>query len=227
MIPPEQDTEVFSVPDQGSCSCQQLHPATQKQQPVSGADGSLLLPSFQAHPREILCGPPGYLCKGIRPDFVLGMCMRDEIKCVDIFNFYVNATYMMTDLNDFFFKEKRKTFSFPPFSLRCGVKEGQVVRISFSNMFKEFKSSPTWLQFPFLCGAAKDSVYESTAKSARRGNIHAPTCNHRIHTYNLHMGMLVCIYFDCLVYLHVLLQYWHYILYVFFWVQVWWVQLLL
>lgn len=115
MIPPEQDTEVFSVPDQGSCSCQQLHPATQKQQPVSGADGSLLLPSFQAHPREILCGPPGYLCKGIRPDFVLGMCMRDEIKCVDIFNFYVNATYMMTDLNDFFFKRKKEDIFFSPF----------------------------------------------------------------------------------------------------------------
>ncbi|CAJ1080870.1 WD repeat-containing protein 90 isoform X1 [Xyrichtys novacula] len=47
--------------------------------------------------------------------------------------------------------------------------EGQVVRISFSNMFKEFKSTATWLQFPFLCGAAKDSVYESTAKSARHG----------------------------------------------------------
>lgn len=54
--------------------------------------------------------------------------------------------------------------------------EGQVVRISFSNMFKEFKSTATWLQFPFLCGAAKDSVYENTAKSARRGLVGpAPT----------------------------------------------------
>uniref|UniRef100_A0AAV2LFK1 WD repeat domain 90 n=2 Tax=Knipowitschia caucasica TaxID=637954 RepID=A0AAV2LFK1_KNICA len=49
------------------------------------------------------------------------------------------------------------------------AEEGQVVRISFSNMFKEFKSTSTWLQFPFLCGAAKDSVYENTAKAARRG----------------------------------------------------------
>ncbi|XP_059181241.1 WD repeat-containing protein 90 [Centropristis striata] len=56
------------------------------------------------------------------------------------------------------------------------VEEGQVVRISFSNMFKEFKSTATWLQFPFLCGAAKDSVYESTAKSARHGLVGpAPT----------------------------------------------------
>ncbi|XP_039879322.1 WD repeat-containing protein 90 isoform X3 [Simochromis diagramma] len=54
--------------------------------------------------------------------------------------------------------------------------EGQVVRISFSNTFKEFKSTATWLQFPFLCGAAKDSVYENTAKSARRGLVGpAPT----------------------------------------------------
>uniref|UniRef100_A0A3B3ZMM7 Uncharacterized protein n=1 Tax=Periophthalmus magnuspinnatus TaxID=409849 RepID=A0A3B3ZMM7_9GOBI len=49
------------------------------------------------------------------------------------------------------------------------AEEGQVVRISFSNMFKEFKSTSTWLQFPFLCGAAKDSVYENTAKTARQG----------------------------------------------------------
>uniref|UniRef100_A0A8C2XN72 CFA20 domain-containing protein n=1 Tax=Cyclopterus lumpus TaxID=8103 RepID=A0A8C2XN72_CYCLU len=60
--------------------------------------------------------------------------------------------------------------------LDVSVEEGQVVRISFSNMFKEFKSTATWLQFPFLCGAAKDSVYESTAKSARHGLVGpAPT----------------------------------------------------
>ncbi|KAI3365641.1 hypothetical protein L3Q82_010722 [Scortum barcoo] len=60
--------------------------------------------------------------------------------------------------------------------LDVSAEEGQVVRISFSNMFKEFKSTATWLQFPFLCGAAKDSVYESTAKSARHGFVGlAPT----------------------------------------------------
>ncbi|XP_029102773.1 WD repeat-containing protein 90 isoform X1 [Scleropages formosus] len=47
--------------------------------------------------------------------------------------------------------------------------ESQVVRVSFSNLFKEFKSTATWLQFPFLCGAAKGSVYESTARTARHG----------------------------------------------------------
>ncbi|XP_019939112.2 WD repeat-containing protein 90 isoform X1 [Paralichthys olivaceus] len=60
--------------------------------------------------------------------------------------------------------------------LDVAVEEGQVVRITFSNMFKEFKSTATWLQFPFLCGAAKDSVYESTSKSARHGFVGpAPT----------------------------------------------------
>ncbi|KAM4715856.1 WD repeat-containing protein 90 [Anableps anableps] len=49
------------------------------------------------------------------------------------------------------------------------VEEGQVVRISFSNMFREFKSTATWIQFPFLCSAAKDSVYENTSRSAREG----------------------------------------------------------
>ncbi|CAK6964162.1 WD repeat-containing protein 90 [Scomber scombrus] len=60
--------------------------------------------------------------------------------------------------------------------LDVAAEEGQVIRISFSNMFKEFKSTPTSLQFPFLCGAAKDSVYESTAKTARHGLVGpAPT----------------------------------------------------
>lgn len=47
--------------------------------------------------------------------------------------------------------------------------ENQVVRISFSNLFKEFKSTATWLQFPFICGAAKGSVYDRTARASRRG----------------------------------------------------------
>uniref|UniRef100_A0A669Q4A9 WD repeat domain 90 n=1 Tax=Phasianus colchicus TaxID=9054 RepID=A0A669Q4A9_PHACC len=32
------------------------------------------------------------------------------------------------------------------------TEENQVVRVSFSNLFKEFKSTATWLQFPFICG---------------------------------------------------------------------------
>ncbi|XP_048030728.1 WD repeat-containing protein 90 isoform X2 [Megalobrama amblycephala] len=49
------------------------------------------------------------------------------------------------------------------------VEEGQVIRVSFSNMFKEFKSTATWLQFPFLCAAAHGSVYENTASTAKQG----------------------------------------------------------
>ncbi|XP_056392449.1 WD repeat-containing protein 90 isoform X2 [Hyla sarda] len=49
------------------------------------------------------------------------------------------------------------------------AEDGQTIRISFSNLFKEFKSTATWLQFPFLCGAVKGSVYDSTAQGARQG----------------------------------------------------------
>uniref|UniRef100_A0A672TSY4 WD repeat domain 90 n=1 Tax=Strigops habroptila TaxID=2489341 RepID=A0A672TSY4_STRHB len=35
------------------------------------------------------------------------------------------------------------------------TEEKQVVRISFSSLFKEFKSTATWLQFPFVCGVAE------------------------------------------------------------------------
>ncbi|XP_040295640.1 WD repeat-containing protein 90 isoform X1 [Bufo bufo] len=49
------------------------------------------------------------------------------------------------------------------------AEDGQTIRISFSNLFKEFKSTATWLQFPFVCGAVKGSVYDSTAQSARHG----------------------------------------------------------
>ncbi|XP_049647753.1 WD repeat-containing protein 90 isoform X1 [Accipiter gentilis] len=52
--------------------------------------------------------------------------------------------------------------------LDVATEENQVVRISFSNLFKEFKSTATWLQFPFICGAAKGSVYDRTARASRR-----------------------------------------------------------
>lgn len=43
--------------------------------------------------------------------------------------------------------------------LDVSTEDGQVIRVSFSNLFKEFKSSTTWLQFPF--------VFET--KTPRRG----------------------------------------------------------
>ncbi|XP_026782452.3 WD repeat-containing protein 90 isoform X1 [Pangasianodon hypophthalmus] len=53
--------------------------------------------------------------------------------------------------------------------LDVAAEEGRVIRVSFSNLFKEFKSTATWLQFPFLCAGAPGSVYESTAKTAKHG----------------------------------------------------------
>uniref|UniRef100_A0A8C1JFF9 WD repeat domain 90 n=1 Tax=Cyprinus carpio TaxID=7962 RepID=A0A8C1JFF9_CYPCA len=53
--------------------------------------------------------------------------------------------------------------------LDIAAEEGQVIRVSFSNMFKEFKSTATWLQFPFLCAAAHGSLYENTASTAKQG----------------------------------------------------------
>lgn len=47
------------------------------------------------------------------------------------------------------------------------TQDGLVVRLSFSNLFKEFKSTATWLQFPFLCNPAKDSVAFFAAVGAR------------------------------------------------------------
>ncbi|XP_067044850.1 WD repeat-containing protein 90-like isoform X1 [Acropora muricata] len=40
--------------------------------------------------------------------------------------------------------------------------EGLTIRISFSNMFKEFKSTSTWLQFPFVSSPRPGSVDEVT-----------------------------------------------------------------
>lgn len=45
--------------------------------------------------------------------------------------------------------------------------DGLVVRISFSNLFKEFKSTSTWLQFPFVCPAGKTSVAGRTLVTSK------------------------------------------------------------
>ncbi|KAK7508050.1 hypothetical protein BaRGS_00001015, partial [Batillaria attramentaria] len=49
-----------------------------------------------------------------------------------------------------------------------------VIRLSFSNLFKEFKSTSTWLQFPFLCNASKETVAFYTAVGAREHGGPAP-----------------------------------------------------
>ncbi|XP_054624683.1 WD repeat-containing protein 90 isoform X2 [Dunckerocampus dactyliophorus] len=52
------------------------------------------------------------------------------------------------------------------------AEDDRVVRISLSNTFKEFKSTPTSLHFPFLCESDKDSVIKTKATSKRE----APVC---------------------------------------------------
>jgi len=47
------------------------------------------------------------------------------------------------------------------------TQDGLVVRISFSNLFKEFKSTSTWLQFPFVCHAASSSISGAAGVAGR------------------------------------------------------------
>ncbi|XP_077979468.1 WD repeat-containing protein 90-like [Glandiceps talaboti] len=53
--------------------------------------------------------------------------------------------------------------------LDTATQDGQIVRISFSNLFKEFKSTSTWLQFPYVCNPSKGSVEGYTALTSRQG----------------------------------------------------------
>ena len=46
------------------------------------------------------------------------------------------------------------------------TEDGLTIRISFSNMFKEFKSTSTWLQFPFVSSPPPGSVDEVTLGEA-------------------------------------------------------------
>lgn len=63
-IPPGQDIEMFSVPDQGVHSSQQLHPYSQKQRAIPRTHRALFLPPFQTYTFQILCGPFGHCCRG-------------------------------------------------------------------------------------------------------------------------------------------------------------------
>ena len=49
----------------------------------------------------------------------------------------------------------------------AATQDGLVVRISFSNLFKEFKSTSTWLQFPFVCHAASSSISGAAGVAGR------------------------------------------------------------
>ncbi|XP_069547580.1 WD repeat-containing protein 90 [Brachyistius frenatus] len=80
--------------------------------------------------------------------------------------------------------------------LDVAAEEGHAIRVSFSNMFKEFKSTATWLQFPFLCGAAKDSVYHHTSKSARHGLVGPAPSSVRWTCLMLDLQYALSVYLD-------------------------------
>ncbi|NWW21577.1 WDR90 protein, partial [Falcunculus frontatus] len=69
------------------------------------------------------------------------------------------------------------------------TEDNQVVRISFSNLFKEFKFTATWLQFPFVCGAA-------TEGTARRGATGAALADVRWTCLVLDLPSIVCLYLN-------------------------------
>lgn len=52
------------------------------------------------------------------------------------------------------------------------TQDGLVIRISFSNLFKEFKTTSTWLQFPFVCHASKSSVSGVSAQLTKGGGLY-------------------------------------------------------
>ncbi|KAJ6659778.1 hypothetical protein lerEdw1_018494 [Lerista edwardsae] len=80
--------------------------------------------------------------------------------------------------------------------LDVATEDSQVVRISFSNLFKEFKSTATWLQFPFICGAAQGSVYESTAKAAKRDLVGLAPSNVRWTCLMLDLRYVLALYLN-------------------------------
>lgn len=60
-----------------------------------------------------------------------------------------------------------------------------MVRISFSTLFKEFKSTATWLQFPFICraeGSVGDPLARRGEQRLRRlccGTVRTGLARHR------------------------------------------------
>ncbi|XP_064376546.1 WD repeat-containing protein 90 isoform X2 [Dromaius novaehollandiae] len=80
--------------------------------------------------------------------------------------------------------------------LDVATEDNQVVRISFSNLFKEFKSTATWLQFPFICGASKGSVYESTAKTSKQDLVGAAPANVRWTCLMLDLHYILSMYLN-------------------------------
>ncbi|RNA21555.1 WD repeat-containing 90 [Brachionus plicatilis] len=57
-----------------------------------------------------------------------------------------------------------KSFSF---HIDITTSEKTLLRISFSNLYKEFKSTPTWLQFPYIVQPPKGSIYEKIDQTSK------------------------------------------------------------
>ncbi len=69
-------------------------------------------------------------------------------------------------------------FLFKPTPNKCfslhidlNTSEKTTIRVSFSNLFKEFKATTTWLQFPFVIQAPRGSVYERAEASAKERDL--------------------------------------------------------
>ncbi|NWU72761.1 WDR90 protein, partial [Pterocles burchelli] len=66
------------------------------------------------------------------------------------------------------------------------TEEGQVVRVSFSSLFREFRSTATWLQFPFVCGG--------TAGVSGRGRLGAAPAEARWTCLALDLRAILSLY---------------------------------
>ncbi|XP_074742639.1 WD repeat-containing protein 90 isoform X2 [Strix uralensis] len=76
------------------------------------------------------------------------------------------------------------------------TEENQVVRISFSNLFKEFRSTATWLQFPFVCGAAEGSVCDRVAGASRHDLVGAAPADVRWTCLVLDLHSILSLYLN-------------------------------
>lgn len=117
-----QDPQVHGVPRAGPCLCWQLHPAPQNQHPVPGADRTLPVRALSAPARQAFRHSPGPVYRGYKLES--GSCRWGPCTPAAVSSSHGHAVY---------------------------PQGSQVIRVSFSNFFKEFKSTATWLQFPFIC----------------------------------------------------------------------------
>lgn len=72
------------------------------------------------------------------------------------------------------------------------TQDNLIVRISFSNLFKEFKSTSTWLQFPFVCNPSRGSVH-AFASMGSNGKSRQICISHiKIHQHRLLLYVYIC-----------------------------------